>query len=149
MHYYIHPTLRTCSPIVILRKPNICNLCTFGSRVYAKKPGHRKAKLDHNTPTGIFVGYMTTIKNIYIIDHQSSKVKLCTHALFDEAHFIGNYHKAPMTVHTLQRLGYAIFDTEFKDGRFLPDTTLSIQRLISTAITPINRPIHWTQSTSL
>jgi len=101
-------------------KPNISNLCTFGSRVYAKKAGHRKAKLDHNMLNGIFVGYMATTKNIYFIDDQLSNVKLGTHALFDEAHFTVDYYIAPMATRTLQRLAMPILTQSLRMEYFYP-----------------------------
>ena len=44
------------------QQPDLTNLRTFGSRIYAKKPGKRPAKLDHHTSNGTFVGYTTTTK---------------------------------------------------------------------------------------
>ena len=49
-----------------------------------------------------------------------------THALFDEAHFTVQSSNAPLAAQALQRLGYANFDNEFKDGSFIPDATIKI-----------------------
>ena len=56
-------------------KPYITSLHIFGCRVYVRKPGIKKAKLDHHTSNGIFVGYTATTKNIYYIDNNTSIVK--------------------------------------------------------------------------
>ena len=116
-------------------KPNLSNLRIFGSRVYVKKPGKHKAKLDNHTYNGIFVGFTATDKNINYIDESNSTVKMGTHALFDEAHFTVPASQA------LQRLGYTNFDSEYKDGKFIPDNALRVKLHTSTAVVP-------TQSTS-
>ena len=110
-------------------KPDVTNLRIFGSRLFAKKPGERPAKLDHHTSNGIFVGYTATTKNVYYIDDLTNNVKMGTHALFDEAHFTVNSNHAPLAAQALQRLGYSNFDNEYKDGVFLPDATLQVKRL--------------------
>ena len=53
-----------------------------------------------------------------------------THALFDEAHFIVPASQA------LQRLGYTNFDSEYKDGKFIPDNTLRVKLHTSSAVVP-------------
>ena len=50
------------------RKPDLSNLRCFGSRVYAKNPGRRKAKLDDNNSKGIFLGMSGTTCNVYYKD---------------------------------------------------------------------------------
>ena len=68
-------------------QPDLSNLRIFGSRLYAKKPGQRNAKLDNHTSNGIFLGYTSTSKNLYYIDDLTHQVKMGTHVLFDETHF--------------------------------------------------------------
>ena len=97
--------------------------------------------MDHHTSNGTFVGYTDTTKNVYYIDDETNTVKNDTHALFDESHFTVDSKNAPIAAQTLQRLGYANFDREFKDGVFIPDITLQIKKLSHNATTP-------TQSTS-
>ena len=46
------------------QQPDVSNLKTFGSCVCVKAPGQRRAKLDHNEYTGIFLGYTATNLNI-------------------------------------------------------------------------------------
>ena len=89
------------------RKPDLTNLKIFGSKVYAKKPGNRPAKLDHHTSSGIYLGDTATDKNVKFIDDKSGKIKIGTHVLFDEAHMTTPAGKAPLAAQTLQRLGYS------------------------------------------
>ena len=72
-----------------------------GLRIYAKNPGKRIVKLDHHMSNRTFVGYTVTTKNIYFIDDSSNNVKLGTHALFDETHFMVDNHEAPIIANTL------------------------------------------------
>ena len=120
---------------------DLINLRIFGSRLFVKKPGKRNAKLDHHTSIGIFMGYTATTKNVYYIDDTTNNVKMDIHALFDGAHFTVQSTTASLAAQALQRLGYANFDNEYKDGKFVPDHTLKIKRLINRATIP-------TQSTS-
>jgi deoxyuridine 5'-triphosphate nucleotidohydrolase len=87
-------------------KPNLSGLRIFGSRIYARKPGKRRAKLDDNSYKGYFLGFTATDKNIRYIDEDTGKVKISTHAIFDEAHFSQPASKVPLAAQTLQRLGY-------------------------------------------
>ena len=66
--------------------PELSKLRIFGSRVYNRKPGKRPAKLDHHTATGIFLGFAATNKNIKYIDEKPGRVKVGTHAIFDEVY---------------------------------------------------------------
>ena len=78
---------------------------------------------------------------MYYIDDDTHTIKNGTHALFDEAYFTVESKPAPLAAQALQRLGYANFDNEFRDGVFIPDATLKIKQLSPKAKTP-------TQSTS-
>ena len=55
-------------------QPDITNLRIFGSRIYARKPGLRPAKLDHHTSNGIFCGYTATAKNEYYIHESTNNI---------------------------------------------------------------------------
>lgn len=87
-------------------RPDLSLLRIFGSRVYVRDTGLKKAKLDYHTRTGIFLCFSATQKNIYYLDDATGKVKQGRHALFDEAHFTVPAAKAPLAAQTLQRLGY-------------------------------------------
>jgi hypothetical protein len=69
-------------------KPNIAYLKTFGSRVCVKQSGMRQCKLDRHNFTGIFLGYTATNQNIIYLDTMLGIVKLCHHAIFDEAWYL-------------------------------------------------------------
>ena len=86
--------------------------------MYVRKPGIKKAKLDHHTSNGVFVGYTATPNNIYYIDDEKSIVKDDCHSLFDEAHFTVPREQAPLAARALQSLSYSAFRDEFKQGKF-------------------------------
>ena len=87
-------------------KPDVSNLKIFGSRVYAKKPGHRPFKLDQHAYEGIYLGSTSNEKNVYIKDHKSNRVKIGAHVYYDEAHMAAPAGKVPLAAQALQRLGY-------------------------------------------
>jgi hypothetical protein len=64
-------------------KPDLSGLRIFGSRLYARKPGKRSAKLDSNTYKGYFLGFNATDKNVLYIDEDSGRIKSGTHVIFD------------------------------------------------------------------
>ena len=64
---------------------NLSNLRTFGCRVWVRPSTKRVAKLIPNSKKGIFLGYVPyTTRNILWYDLETSKVKIATHARFDE-----------------------------------------------------------------
>ena len=67
--------------------PNLKRLRVFGSRICVKRTGHRRAKLDKHSFTGIFIGYAATDANVRYIDMESGLVKTSHHAVFDECWF--------------------------------------------------------------
>ncbi len=73
-------------------KPDLEYLKTSGSWVCVKRFGDRRAKLDHNNFTGIFLGYMATNQNIVYLDLDSGIVKQSHHAGFDEAWYLQPAH---------------------------------------------------------
>jgi hypothetical protein len=66
-------------------RPNLKHVQVFGSPIIARQPGKRPAKLDSNSSVGIFLGYTATANNIYYMDHNTKKIKIGTHVVFDEA----------------------------------------------------------------
>ncbi len=69
-------------------KLDLESLKTFGSRVCVKRSGTRRAKLDCNYFTGIFLRYTSTDQNIIYLDLVSGTVKQSHHATFDEAWYL-------------------------------------------------------------
>ena len=123
------------------RKPDLSNLRIFGSRVYARKPGKRPAKLDHNTSNGIFLSHTATTGNVNFIDDKTSLIKMGTHVLFDEAHMTVPANKAPLAAQALQRLGYYARETWIDDAVKQEHSAdinnqLLIERLTATATPP-------------
>ncbi len=66
-------------------KPDLSCLKVFGSRVYVKRAGDRRAKLDHHDFIGIFLGYTAIDQNVKYIDLTSGVVKTSHHVTFNEA----------------------------------------------------------------
>jgi Integrase core domain. len=77
---------RKLSPFELIhgRKPDVSRLHIFGCRVYIRPPGRRASKLDCHVAKGIFLGYTATMKQIYYLEDCSNKVKIASHARFDE-----------------------------------------------------------------
>jgi hypothetical protein len=69
-------------------QPDLGLLKVFGSRVYVKVTGQRRAKLDRHDFNGIFIGYMATDDNIKYINVESGITKSSHHAVFDEAWYL-------------------------------------------------------------
>ena len=123
------------------KRPNLEKLRIFGSRIRAKKPGNRKAKLDHHTESGIFIGYSATSDNVYFIDDATGLVKLGTHVIFDEAHMSVPARKAPLSAEALQRVGYYNREQWIDDcvrNEFQADSTqrIQVERITPTALLP-------------
>lgn len=76
------------------QKPEMSRIRLFGSRVAAREPGKRAAKLDRHVFHGIFLGYTGTDKNIKYWDSDSGRLKTAKHAIFDEAHY-SQPHRPP------------------------------------------------------
>jgi dUTP pyrophosphatase len=118
-------------------KPDLSNLKIFGSKIYARKPGCRKFKLDNNTANGIFLGYTATDKNVIYIDSITGKVKIATHVIFDKAHMTVPASKSPIAAQTLQRLGYYAKEDWITEQQTVNDNSnLLVQKLSDTATMP-------------
>ena len=75
------------SPIALAtgRPEDFSNIRTFGCRVWVRPPGKRSAKLQPNSRKGIFLGYVPhTTRNILWYDVETTRIKIATHARFDE-----------------------------------------------------------------
>ena len=78
---------RNRSPVCLStgKQEDFSNIRTFGCRVWVRPPGHRAAKLKPNSRKGIFLGYVPhTTRNILWYDVETSRIKIATHARFDE-----------------------------------------------------------------
>jgi dUTP pyrophosphatase len=122
-------------------KPDLSRMRIFGSRIRAKKPGRRPAKLDSHSDSGIFLGFGATPSNGYFIDDATGQVKLGTHLIFDEAHMSVPARKAPIAAESLQRLGYynreQWIDDVIRDQHTADSNNrIAIQRRTESAIIP-------------
>jgi len=101
--------------------PDIGHLKLFGSRVCVKRSGTRKAKLDRNNYTGIFLGYTATDQNIVYLDLTTGLVKRSHHAMFDEAWYLQPHR--PPAAQLLYDLGVEPDDAFYSGhGRLSPLT---------------------------
>ena len=62
--------------------------------------------MDHHTFNGVFLGYTASNKNVYYVNNNTHRVKIGTHATFDDAHFTAPYSKTSLAAQKLQILGY-------------------------------------------
>ena len=69
------------------RKPNLKHLKIFGSRVIAKKPGQRRARLDDHTSSGIFLHHTSSTSISKYLDENTNREKIASHLEYDEAHY--------------------------------------------------------------
>ena len=123
------------------KRADLSRVRVFGSRVYARSTGNKKAKLDYHTNQGIFLSFCATDSNIYYIDDESGTVRTGRHVLFDEAHMTVPAAKAPFAAQALQRLGYYVreswIDTSTTSERASDlRNTMQVQLLTSTALPP-------------
>ena len=75
------------SPVALsMGKPeNFANIQTFGCRAWVRPPGKRNAKLKPTSRKGNFLGYVPhATRNILWHDIETTKIKIATHARFDE-----------------------------------------------------------------
>jgi Integrase core domain. len=65
-------------------KPDLSLLRVFGCNVYICPPGRRPSKLETHVIKGRFLGYTSTLKQIYYLEDHTHKIKIAAHARFDE-----------------------------------------------------------------
>ncbi len=98
-------TKKTPFEALYRHKPDIRHLKLFGSHVCIKMSGIRRGKLDRQDFKGTFLGYTATDNNIVYLDLNSSIVKRCHHAQFDEAWYLQNTR--PPAAQLLYNIGIA------------------------------------------
>jgi hypothetical protein len=78
---------QTATPLKIAmdKVDDFSDFRTFGCRVWVRPPGRRGAKFRPNSRKGIFLGFLPyTTRNILWFDPETNRVKIATHARFDE-----------------------------------------------------------------
>jgi len=129
------------------KRTDFSRVRVFGSRVYARSTGEKKAKLDYHTNQGIFLTFCATDSNIYYIDDDSGSVHTGRQVLFDEDHMTVPAAIAPLAAQALQRLGYYVRESWIDASTMSEHTsdlrnTMQVQLLMSTAIAPpLNTPL--------
>ena len=79
-----HSFIKTPFEMLTGRKPNLKSLKIFGSRVVAKNPGTKSAKLDDNTSQGIFLHHTSTTSISKFLDDSTGREKTASHLTYDE-----------------------------------------------------------------
>jgi hypothetical protein len=109
---------RTASPFELVRgrQPDLSKLRIFGSHVYIRPPGRRSSKLEPHAILGRFLGYTSTLKQIYYLENTTNKIKIAAHARFDEGMSAAPLDELPPFAIQLRRaLGQAVPSPEVHD----------------------------------
>jgi hypothetical protein len=104
---------RSSSPYELIRgrKPDISCLRVFGCDVFVRPPGRRPSKLDIHAIRGRFLGYTSTLKQIYYLEYNTSKIKVAANVRFDEGMSSVPLDQLPPYVRQLRRaLGQSSID---------------------------------------
>jgi hypothetical protein len=102
---------RQKSPFEMIRgyKPDISKLRIFGCDVYIRPPGRRPSKLDRHVIRGRFLGYTSTLKQIYYLEYGTNKIKVAAHARFDEGMASTPLdHLPPFAIQLRKSLGHSV-----------------------------------------
>jgi hypothetical protein len=96
---------RSASPFELVkgRKPDISRLRVFGCDVFIRPPGRRPSKLDLHAIRGRFLGYTSTLKQIYYLEYNTSKIKVAANVRFDEGMSMVPLDQLPPYVLQLRR----------------------------------------------
>ena len=102
---------RDKSPFELIRgyKPDLSLLRVFGCNVYIRPPGRRTSKLEPHVIKGRFLGYTSTMKQIYYLEDNTNKIKIAAHARFDEGLASVPLHDLPPYACQLRKaLGHSV-----------------------------------------
>lgn len=99
-----------------------------------RQSAHRRAKLDQNDFTGIFIGFTATNHNIGYIDSTSGIVKLSPHAVFDECWFHQSWQ--PPAAQLLYDLGTQLVGSR-ASSMFPDDPQITLFHNIDTTTQPL------------
>jgi hypothetical protein len=113
-NFFPHGT-RTKSPFEMIRgtQPDLSLLRIFGCHVYIRPPGRRPSKLDKHVVRGTFLGYTSTLKQIYYLEQDTHKIKVAAHARFDEG--LANVpllSLPPYAIQLRKALGHSVPNTD-------------------------------------
>ena len=102
--------------------PSLRHLRVFGSKVYYKHTRKNQKNMDLSTDHGIFLGYTSTEKNVYIKSSSSNNILIGTHTSFDESHMSSPSVDQPPMAQALRNAGYN------NDGTSPSDHILPVDR---------------------
>ena len=69
---------------IMVKQPDIADVRTFGCTCIIRLPGKRFSRLDNSTRDDIFLGYTSTMQNIWYVDTSTNRIKTDQHATYDE-----------------------------------------------------------------
>ena len=135
-----HDYSKTPFEAITGRKPNIKDLKVFGSRVIAKNSNNRRAKLDDNTSTDIFLHHTGSTTISKYLDIHTNREKTTSHLDYDEAHYTAI--ERPIGATALIHNGYgtkdrnAAYITLNENDQTQNPTTLYVKKLSPQAQLP-------------
>ena len=112
-------------------QPELTGIHIFGAKSYFKYTRTNQVNMNNSSQTGIFLGYISTMKHIYVLSDKTGKVQTATHKTFDEAHMSSLRKSLPhgsgTTTYWIQQ-----FLTIAQDTTLTADTSHLKVKLIST-----------------
>jgi hypothetical protein len=130
---------RTDSPFTMVKgyRPDISHLRIFGCDVFIRPPGRRNSKLDLHGIRGRFLGYTSTLKQIYYLEYSTNKIKIAAHARFDEGmSSVPPSALPPFAVQLRKSLGQTVPELPAGDTA----TPLDLDLLTSPLLFPVTFP---------
>jgi Reverse transcriptase (RNA-dependent DNA polymerase)./Integrase core domain. len=92
-------------------RPDLSLLRVFGCNVYIRP--RRSSKLDLHVIKGRFLGYTSTLKQIYYLEDSTNKIKIAAHARFDEGLASVPLHSLPPYACQLRKaLGHLVLEVD-------------------------------------
>ena len=134
----LHRSIRM-TPFQALHKrpPDLCHLRVFGSRCYYRNTKKNQKNMVLSTGNGVFLGYTSSDKNVYVLNDTTNKILVASHKSFDEAHMTSPAEKQPPMSQAMIQAGYKNDLSTEKDSLIDPDNAgLRVQLLSTDAQTP-------------
>ena len=116
------------------RRPNMSNLRIFGAPVVTKRTGRRSSKLSDHTFSGYFLEFVGTQRNLRYFDPMTKRIKVATHAVFDEGSF--TIEKKPPGALALRRAGLSRETLSIENVRTEQQIVVNFKKLSKDAIIP-------------
>ena len=95
------------------QQSDLSHLCTFGTPVAVKKPGHHPSKAHPHVYHGIFLQFIETEKNIVYYDVNTDTIKVATHKMHNKFQYSSDKSKC---THASRFIIKLITDNERNDA---------------------------------